>query len=39
MTTIKIHKLTRVGQAKRLNKGGLGFYVELLVGTQMVPPA
>lgn len=39
MTTIKTPRLVRIGQAKRLTKGGLGLYLELLVGMQMVPPA
>jgi hypothetical protein len=39
MIKVKMRKLVRVGEAKRLTKGGLGAYPELLVGMQMTPQA
>ena len=36
MTTIKTPRLVRVGQAKRLTKGGLGLYLELLAKADAV---
>ncbi len=39
MIKIKMRKLVWVGEAKRLTRGGLGAYLELLVGMQMTPRA